>query len=275
MAIQQVADFSDEVAELDRLLSTLSGADWKAPTGFKAWTTDDIVRHLHIGDVMALASATDPASFVTLVADIQAQRATGLSRIAETRQRLDGLGGPPLRQRWRETAVTLCERLGGLPAEARLKWAGPDMGLRMFTTARQMETWSHAQAIYDLVGIERPAPAPRLRNIAEIGVRTFGWAYRNRGLAVPAVAPSVRLDTPFGENWTWEQPASPHSVEGPAVDFCQVVTQTRNVADTALRVTGEAARHWMSIVQCFAGPPEDPPAPGSRSRQTGPSSRAG
>ncbi len=264
MAIQQVVDFRDEVAELDRLLATLAGTDWTRPTGFKAWTPDDIVRHLHIGDVMALASATDPAAFSALVADIQAARAAGLTRIEETRRRLDGLGGAALRLRWRDTAEMLCDRLGALPADARLKWAGPDMGLRMFATARQMETWSHAQAIYDLLGVERPAASARLRNIAEIGVRTFGWAYRNRGIDVPPVMPSVRLAAPSGESWTWETPAAADAVEGSAVDFCQVVTQTRNVADTALRVSGDTARHWMTIVQCFAGPPEDPPAPGTR-----------
>ena len=267
MAIQQVTDFQDEVAELDRLLATLDAADWTRPTAFKNWTTDDIVRHLHIGDTMALASATDPSAFTALVADIQARRKTGLSRIEETRQRLDSLGGTALRERWRETADKLCARLATLPADARLKWAGPDMGLRMFTTARQMETWSHAQAIYDLLGRERPAASPRLRNIAEIGVRTFGWAYRNRGLDVPPVMPSVRLAAPSGETWSWEQPGTADNIEGPAIDFCQVVTQTRNVADTALRVGGETARHWMGIVQCFAGPPEDPPPAGTRKRQ--------
>jgi hypothetical protein len=109
------------------------------------------------------------------------------------------------------------------------------------------------------------ATAPRLRNIAEIGVRTFGWAYRNRGLPVPPLMPSVRLDTPFGEAWQWAG-STGNSVQGDAVAFCQVVTQTRNVADTGLSVTGETARHWMTIVQCFAGPPETPPAPGSRHR---------
>ena len=116
------------------------------------------------------------------------------------------------------------------------------------------------------MGRERPAAAARLRNIAEIGVRTFGWAYRNRGLDVPPLVPSVRLAAPSGEAWTWETAGTPDSVEGPALDFCQVVTQTRNVADTSLTVTGDTARHWMSIAQCFAGPPETPPAKGTRFR---------
>ena len=54
------------------------------------------------------------------------------------------------------------------------------------------------------------------------------------------------------------------SIIGSAVEFCQVVTQTRNIADTGLKLVGETARNWMQNAQCFAGPPETPPAPGSR-----------
>lgn len=264
--IVQVDDLRAEGAELHRLLASLGEDDWPRATLFKGWTIDDIVRHLHMGDTMALASATDPAAFAALLADIQARRKEGLSRVEETRQRLEGLGGAPLLERWRGTLERLCGALAAKAPDARLKWSGPDMGVRMFTTARQMETWSHAQAIYDLLGIERPAPSPRLRNIAEIGVRTFGWAYRNRGLPVPAVMPHVRLSTPVGETWEWNDPSVGESVQGDAVAFCQVVTQTRNVADTTLSIEGAQARHWMSIAQCFAGPPETPPAPGARRR---------
>ncbi len=42
------------------------------------------------------------------------------------------------------------------------------------------------------------------------------------------------------------------------------MTQNRNVADTALVVVGEPAKQWMAIAQCFAGNPENPPAPGVR-----------
>jgi hypothetical protein len=56
-------------------------------------------------------------------------------------------------------------------------------------------------------------------------------------------------------------------VSGDAVEFCQVVTQSRNIEDTGLSVTGDNARLWMSKAQCFAGPPEQPPAPGVRRSQ--------
>jgi uncharacterized protein (TIGR03084 family) len=266
--LQQIADLRDEAAELHRLLATLGAADWRRATQFKAWTIDDILQHLHMGDAMGLASATDPVAFDALVADIQAKRASGLSRVEETRQRLGDLAGPRLLDHWYRNLSRLCDALAAKPPDARLKWVGPDMGVRMFATARQMEVWAHGQAIYDLFGLERPAPSARLRNIAELGIRTFGWTYRNRQLPVPANMPYVSLVTPFGETWEWNAPGADNTVTGDAVAFCQVVTQTRNVADTTLSATGDTARHWMSIAQCFAGAPETPPAPGTRYRMT-------
>jgi uncharacterized protein (TIGR03084 family) len=266
--LQQISDLDDEADELQALLATLGDADWRRPTLFKGWTIDDIVQHLHMGDAMGLASATDPAAFDALVADIRTRR-EGLSRLEETRQRLRGLSGTALLRRWRDVLAQLVRALAARPQDARLKWVGPDMGVRMFATARQMEIWAHAQAIYDLLDIERPAPSPRLRNIAELGVRTFGWTFRNRGLPVPAAMPHVRLEHGFGAPWTWNAPSPDEAVTGDAVAFCQVVTQTRNVADTRLSVTGATARQWMAIAQCFAGPPETPPPAGARRRGTG------
>jgi len=52
--------------------------------------------------------------------------------------------------------------------------------------------------------------------------------------------------------------------EGSATEFCQVVTQCRNIADTSINVIGEAATKWVNIAQCFAGSPETPPAKGKR-----------
>jgi len=104
----------------------------------------------------------------------------------------------------------------------------------------------------------------RLRNIAEIGVRTYGWSFANRKREVPGPAPCVRLTGPSGAIWEWNGRTPDNAVEGDALPFCQVVTQTRNIADTRLVVIGGPARIWMSLAQCFAGPPEDPPAAGLR-----------
>jgi len=77
----------------------------------------------------------------------------------------------------------------------------------------------------------------------------------------------VELTAPSGVLWTWNEP-SDERVSGSATEFCQVVTQTRNVADTKLEVTGAVAREWMSMAQCFAGAAREPPPPGTRFRKS-------
>ena len=261
--LPQAADFKAEAEALHTLLATLTEADWARPTLFKQWTTNDIVQHLHAGDLMAAASVAGEDPFRKMRAEIQQARDNGLTRVEETRQRLGNPTGKHLLGLWHAKALDLCEKLSALSPDTRLKWAGPDMGVRMFTTARQMETWAHGQAIYDLMGTTR-APTDRLRNIAEIGVRTYGWTFINRGQETPGPAPYVRLTAPSGGTWEWNDPSTDNVVEGNALEFCQVVTQTRNAADTALQATGAPAKEWMRLAQCFAGPPEDPPAPGLR-----------
>jgi uncharacterized protein (TIGR03084 family) len=104
----------------------------------------------------------------------------------------------------------------------------------------------------------------RIRAIAELGVRTFSFTFANRGLAPPGVKPHVRLTGPSGAVWEWNRADDSNRITGRAVEFCQVVTQGRNVLDTKLEVVGNAASQWMSIAQCFAGAPSDPPRPGER-----------
>jgi uncharacterized protein (TIGR03084 family) len=248
----------------------LKDTDWDRPTLFKQWTVNDIIQHLHDGDLMAAASVAGPGDFAKFRAERQLLLDTGLTRVQAARRQLGYLTGTRLRDRWYADMADLCVKLSALPPDTRLKWAGPDMGLRMFTTARQMETWAHGQAIYDLMSRSR-TPTDRIRNIAEIGVRTYGWTFANRRHSTPGPAPYVRLTAPSGEVWEWNDPTPDNTIEGDALAFCQVVTQTRNVADTGLQVTGEPARIWMRLAQCFAGPPEDPPPPGTRYTAEAPS----
>jgi uncharacterized protein (TIGR03084 family) len=261
--LEQAADFRAEAEELHTLLLTLTDEDWDRQTGFKSWTVNDIVQHLHASDLIAAASVDGPEAFTRMREDVEAVRGSGLTRLQETRQRFGDLKGKRLLDRWHAQMTALCEKLSVLSPNARLTWFGPDMGVRMFSTARQMETWAHGQAIYDLMGAKRQ-PADRLRNIAEIGARTYGWTFANRGMTLPGPAAYICLAGPSGAVWEWNDPTPDNSVKGDAIDFCQVVTQVRNIADTALQVTGEPARTWMALAQCFAGPPENPPQPGTR-----------
>lgn len=261
--LREITDFHDEGKELRGVLETLSESDWQRKTQFKDWTVNDVVLHLHCSDISAAASARDPAEYEALRQQIMDVRKGGMSMIEESRLRFPDLKGKALLTRWWDQLEALCDVLATKDPSTRLNWAGPGMGVRMFTTARQMETWAHGQEIYDVIGKDRVFH-DRLKNIAVIGVKTFGWTFTNRKLPVPADVPYVRVTGPSGEVWEWNDPASGASVEGDAVEFCQVVAQTRNVADTKLVVKGESAQSWMAIAQCFAGPPNDPPAKGTR-----------
>ena len=260
---QQPADFRDESESLYHVLATLSDADFERTTQFKGWTVHDVVSHLHAWNWAADLALTNPAGFDEFRSKFLAEIGKGRRIRAVETDWLDGAENRARLEQWRAFYLAMTERFAAADPKRRVAWAGPDMSVRSSISARLMETWAHSQEIYDLLGREC-VHTDRIKNIADLGVRTFGWAYMNRGRAVPAPAPHVRLTAPSGAIWEWNEGETGNRVEGSAVDFCKVVTQGRNVADTGLRVTGPVAQDWMTIVQCFAGPPEDPPPPGTR-----------
>jgi len=264
--ISEAADFRAESEALHSLLETADGATFDAPTQFKAWTINDILQHLHVWNHAAVLSLRDEAEFRRFVQQMRDE--PGGLRAFEN-SFLAGLRGRPLAELWITTAGDAADRLEQLDPKQRLAWTGPSMSARSMATARQMETWAHGQAIYDLLGVER-ADADRIRNIAHLGVSTFGWTYAVREQTPPALIPYVRLRAPSGAVWEWGDPASADRIEGDATQFCQVVTQTRNVADTSLATAGPVAAEWMSMAQCFAGAAKTPPRPGLRFRQASP-----
>ena len=253
MTLQQVADLRAEGDELFAFLETIPEDQWSRETPFKSRTIDWVVQHLHDADRWTVHSVTDPDGFIKWRDD--AMR-LGLAAPAS-------LHGKALLERWRAYSKDLCNALEAADPAMRAPWFGPDMGIAMMATARQMETWAHGQDIYDLFQVER-IPNDRIRNICHIGVRTFGWTFVNRKLPVPGPIPYVRLDAPSGAVWEWNDPSDEECVSGSAVEFAHVVTQGRNIADCNLSVAGTVANSWMAIAQCFAGPPEDPPPPGHR-----------
>jgi uncharacterized protein (TIGR03084 family) len=176
---------------------------------------------------------------------------------------LAGRRGRALLAEWREFYLPMAQRFEQADAKRRLKWLGPDMSVRSSISARLMETWAHGQEVYDHLGVAR-VDTDRIRNIAQLGVNTFGWTFRVHGQEIPGDAPRVTLRAPSGAIWEWNSGNSTDHIQGSATEFCQVVTQTRNIADTGLQVSGAVAGQWMAIAQCFAGPPERPPAIGER-----------
>lgn len=261
--MEQARDFLQEAEALARLLAPLDDAEFALQTQFKGWTINEIIQHLLFFDRLAGLSVTDPAGFDAAYAELNDLRVAGMSLTRSTDRLLGGLRGVELRRTWETGTKELAALFEQTDPKARVKWVGPDMSARSSITARLMETWAHAQAIYDVLGVRR-VNADGIANIVRLGMNTFGWTFANRGEAVPEQMPQLRLFAPSGVLWTYGDDQNGESIEGLAEEFCMVVTQTRNIADTSLRVNGPIARRWMEVAQCFAGPPRTPPQAGTR-----------
>lgn len=258
--MEQADDFLEESFALYTLLAEHPDSDFDKVTLFKGWTVNDVLRHLHFWNWMAELQLSDEARLDT---ELGAVGAEGMR--PRERKLVDNASGASLLDTWWTQAQTTAGAFANADPKARLKWAGPSMSARSSITARLMETWAHGQEVYDALGAERE-DADRIRNIAVLGVNTYGWTYLVRKEDPPGPLPLIKLTAPSGDIWTFGDDDGTNLVEGSATEFCQVVTQTRNVKDTALKVEGPVATDWMSKAQCFAGGRSEPPAPGTRFR---------
>ncbi len=237
------ADLLAEYSQLASLAEALTPQQWVQKTPFHGWTPWDEIAHLCFFDETGMLAATDPEAFTAATAELVKQLGSGLEIDVIARARFGHLDGSRLLPYWRQGFERLIDALSRMDPKARLPWYGPTMSVRSFATARMMETWAHGQDIYDFTGRRRTV-GDRIKNIAHLGVSTFRWSFVNRNLHVPEPAPYVELLAPSGERWIWNDPPS-------GQDYLR----------------GSAAR-WLPIAQCYAGPPEDAPAPGVRTAGT-------
>lgn len=259
--MKQAQDFLDESMALFQLVADMDAEALARPTQFKGWTINRIIGHLHVWNEAAVLSLQDPEAFGQYVARLATLIGKGKTMADLEAERLFGMIGPDLVAAWRDHLSVIAEAFDRTDPSKRVPWVGPSMSARSAMTARLMETWAHGQAVFDLEGIEREE-ADRIENIVTLGVRTYDWTFKVRGQQPPGPMPQLRLTLPSGR--LLEMGEGPDQISGPARDFCQVVCQTRNIADVALEVSGPTAVAWMQIAQCFAGPPEEPPSPGAR-----------
>lgn len=254
-------DLLADAAQLRTLLDRLTPDAFAEQTGFKDWTTDDILRHLLRGNEAARLSLTDPQALETMMRG--ARDLSAAERRAQEQAFANHAAGAALVDAWFTNLTRTVDLFLAVDLARRVPWAGVTMSARSLLSARLMEQWAHSQAIYDLVGLER-READGIEAVAILGVNAFSFTFRNHGLPVPERVPQVRLTAPSGAEWLFHADNQDDVVTGSAVSFCRVVAQVRNIADTDLAVSGAVAHEWMAIAQCFAGPPQLPPAPGVR-----------
>lgn len=259
--MQQAHDFLEETEVLYKLSEGLEESEFEKPTLFKDWTINDILVHLHFWNMNAEASLNEPGKFDDMMAQFFTAIQSGKLRPYENKVIEER--GRSLLKIWYELSQKLAEDFSNVDPKLRVKWAGPDMSARTCISARQMEVWAHGQAVFDVLGKDR-TESDRIKNIVILGINAFGWSHSVHGLPLPEAMPFLKLRAPSGEVWEFGNASNSDVIVGEATEFSQVVTQTRNIADTELSVTGSTSEIWMENAQCFAGPPETPPATGER-----------
>jgi uncharacterized protein (TIGR03084 family) len=251
------ADLAAETDDLLAVLAPLAPPQWELPTPAAGWAVRDQVSHLAYFDETAVLSATDPDRFTR---EAEAMMRLG-DDFTESVAR-DHRGDDPadLLAWFGQARAEYLRVFAGLDPSRRLPWYGPPMSAASSVTARLMETWAHGQDIVDALGITRQ-PTARLRHVAHLGVVTREFAFRLRGLPVPAGPVRVELAAPDGTVWAWGPPGAPDLVEADALDFCLLVTQRRHRGDVRVTAHGAGAAAWLTIAQAFAGPPGPGRAP--------------
>jgi len=265
-----LGDLDDEYGELRAAIADLSDLDprWDLATPAAGWAVRDQISHLAYFDDAGRMAMVDPDAFAGLVEEFLAITGDPMEvHLAMGR----AMGGHELLGWWDGAHRRMVETFASADPSARVPWFGPPMGTLSFVSARLMETWAHGQDVCDALGVER-TPTARLRHIAHIGVRARPFSYVVRGMDVPPGRIDVAVTAPDGGEWRWEigdaaDGGPVATVTGTALDFCLVVTQRRNVADTGLVVQGDLAEEWISIAQAFAGPPGQGRRPGELAKE--------
>jgi len=246
-----LADLGDEADALDRVVDGLDPAGWAAPTAAAGWDVRATMEHLAGSEALAALALTDPEAFAARMA---ARGTPGRAAGSAAGGAAEPAG---VLARWRRERSRVLDTLAVASARDRFPWVAGDMSAAAFATARLMETWAHGLDVAAALGLRHPV-THRLRHVAELGVRTRGFALAAHGLTVPDADVRVELAGPDGEAWTWGA-SDTEAVRGRAFDFCLVVTQRRHVDDTGLATRGVVARQWMAVAQAFAGPPTTAP----------------
>ncbi|GGC76935.1 TIGR03084 family protein [Hoyosella rhizosphaerae] len=252
-----VDDLDAEGAALDALIADLPADSWALPTPAAGWTIAHQIGHLAWTDNASIAAATNPDAFQALVQQAWTNP-TGF--VDEAAEEWSSIAPVELLERWRTLRADLSQALRNIEPGTKVQWFGPPMSPASMASARIMETWAHGLDVADTLGVT-VEPTSRIKHVAHIGVRARDFAYALNQLTPPAEQFRVELAAPDGETWTWGPEDAKQRVSGPALDFCYLVTQRRNLADLDLSAEGADAEKWLTIAQAFAGPPGNGRAP--------------
>ena len=163
--ISQAFDFLDESNAVYDVLSSLSDKEFEKITQFKNWTFNDVIGHLYVWNYAADISLKDGSEWSDFANKALNALGSGSSMNQFEQTILKGVSGRDLLEVWKNYFLEMSDRFADADPKKRVKWMGPDMSVRSSISARHMETWAHAQEIYDTLGVKR-VNCDRIKNIA-------------------------------------------------------------------------------------------------------------
>jgi uncharacterized protein (TIGR03084 family) len=244
-------DLAAETADLVHAVADLSDRQWLKPSAAEGWARKDQISHLAYFDDRAIAAMVNPAAFVKDVEQLKGNLSnlTGYQVFADRTR-----SGASVLEWFVAVRTSLLKTAATLDARQRIPWYGPSMSVMSCLSARLMETWAHGLDIYDTLGWT-PKATDRLYHVARLGFSTIGWSFAVHEATYAQEPIRVVLRSPSGATWEWGSSTAKDSICGPAIDYCMLVTQRRNLADLNLKVSGDVASRYAVVAQAFAGPP--------------------
>lgn len=244
-------DLAAEGEAVDQIVSGLDPGQWDLPTPAPGWTVKHQVAHLSSIVSIAKLTVTDPKTFEQLAAGAAADFDGAVHALLTPY-----LAASPaeLLARWRKERAEANEAISAVPPSQLVPWVARQIPAGMLAAAGLMELFAHGQDIADTVGIRRDYD-DKIGHLAAFGARNWNFGYLARGTTPPEVEFRFELTAPSGKSWEFGPADATQRVEGPALDFCMLVTRRRHRDDLALRATGEEADRWMDIAQAYRGSP--------------------
>ena len=257
--IQEVlTDLNADCDEIDRLVAGLQESQWQLPTPAPGWTIAHQIAHLTATFQMATMAAAQPTEFRAFMERISTNFTANVAAAMAPYLAL-----PPgeLVGRWRAQRVSVTDALAAVPAGEVVPWLVRPLPPGILACAGIMENFAHGQDIADALGA-RLERTDRLRHLVGFAVAVWDFGYQARDMTPPDTQFRFVITAPSGAVWAFGPPDATQQIEGPAADFCLLVTRRRHRDDLAVTATGADAEQWLDLAQAYRGPAGEGRSPG-------------
>jgi uncharacterized protein (TIGR03084 family) len=240
-------------AQLAELVDACAGDDWERPTRCAGWDIASVLAHLALTDEGAIASARGEFDHHTdgLLGTRERQTVSVDDAAAAQVDAVRAEGGEEIRQRWHDASETMQAVFAAGDPHTRVTWVAGKLSLQTLATTRLSECWIHTDDIAGALGIAL-LPTDRLHYIARLAWRTLPYAFLRADMTLHGPV-AMDLVGPHGDRWRFD-PDGPAltTIQGSAVEFCEVAARRIDPAETGLVATGPDADAVLRLVRTYA-----------------------